>query len=164
MTGIAKTEWVLLAYRLPREPSTPRISVWRKLRRLGAVQVLGGLVALPRDARTLEQLGWIADEVIAAGGDPYLFEGRPGSLTQENELVERMRSEVATAYRKLVTEAETMPSDTDPEEARRGLARLRRELARIRRRDFFPPPERERAIAALADVAAAITETTRASS
>ena len=31
-------EWVLLAYRIPREPSTPRISVWRKLRRLGAVR------------------------------------------------------------------------------------------------------------------------------
>ena len=24
--------WVLLAYRLPREPSTPRIALWRKLR------------------------------------------------------------------------------------------------------------------------------------
>jgi hypothetical protein len=27
--------WVLLSYRLPREPSTPRIGVWRKLERLG---------------------------------------------------------------------------------------------------------------------------------
>jgi len=27
-------EWLLLAYRMPREPSTPRITVWRKLARL----------------------------------------------------------------------------------------------------------------------------------
>ncbi len=33
-------DWVLLAYRLPREPSTPRIALWRRLRRLGAAQVL----------------------------------------------------------------------------------------------------------------------------
>ena len=38
---------VLLAYRLPREPSGPRVTVWRKLRRLGVAQVLDGLVALP---------------------------------------------------------------------------------------------------------------------
>ena len=44
-----RLEWVLLAYRLPREPSTPRIAVWRKLRRQGAVQVLDGLVALPAE-------------------------------------------------------------------------------------------------------------------
>ncbi len=40
-------EWVLLSYRLPREPSTPRIAVWRKLKRLGVAQISDGLVALP---------------------------------------------------------------------------------------------------------------------
>src|SRR5438552_17238224 len=43
--------WVLLAYRLPRDPSTPRSALWRKLRRLGAVQVLDGLAALPLERR-----------------------------------------------------------------------------------------------------------------
>ena len=46
-----RSDWVLLAYRLPREPSTPRITVWRKLRRLGVAQLVDGLVALPADAR-----------------------------------------------------------------------------------------------------------------
>ncbi len=45
------SQWVFLAYRLPREPSTPRITVWRKLKRLGVAQILDGLVALPMDAR-----------------------------------------------------------------------------------------------------------------
>ena len=34
------TVWVLLAYRLPREPSTPRSALWRKLHLLGAQQTL----------------------------------------------------------------------------------------------------------------------------
>jgi len=50
-------EWVLLSYRLPGEPSTPRIALWRKLRRLGVAQISDGLVALPRGARTREQPG-----------------------------------------------------------------------------------------------------------
>src|SRR6266513_24541 len=58
-----RTSWVLLAYRLPRDPSTPRSALWRKLRRLGAEQVLDGLAALPLDARNREQLEWLADEV-----------------------------------------------------------------------------------------------------
>ena len=31
--------WVLLSYRVPREPSTPRIAVWRRLRQLGVAQL-----------------------------------------------------------------------------------------------------------------------------
>ena len=31
---VAQHEWVLLVYRLPREPSTPRIALWRSLGRL----------------------------------------------------------------------------------------------------------------------------------
>ena len=46
----AWTQWVLLCYRLPREPSTPRIAVWRKLKRLGVAQLGDGLVALPSTA------------------------------------------------------------------------------------------------------------------
>ena len=56
VVGSARLQWVLLAYRLPRDPSTPRSALWRKLRQLGAVQVLDGLAALPLDARNREQL------------------------------------------------------------------------------------------------------------
>ena len=65
----SEMRWVLLAYRLPREPSTPRSTLWRKLRRLGAAQVLDGLAALPLDARNREQLEWLADEVVEADGE-----------------------------------------------------------------------------------------------
>src|SRR3989442_13225578 len=70
-----RTGWVLLAYRLPRDPSTPRSTLWRKLRRLGAAQVLDGFAALPLDARNREQLEWLADEVIEAGGGGGIWIG-----------------------------------------------------------------------------------------
>jgi hypothetical protein len=88
-------EWVLLAYRLPREPSTPRITVWRKLKRLGVAQILDGLVALPADARTREQLEWIADEVVQAGGSASVWLGRPGSAAQERSVATVMADAIA---------------------------------------------------------------------
>src|SRR6266700_1673863 len=140
----ASTEWVLLAYRLPREPSTPRIALWRKLRRLGAVQLLDSLAALPRDARTQEQLEWLADEVLEAGGEASVWTARPGSAAQERALAERMAAALAAEYRALIDAAQTA-RDEDPATRRRTLARLRRELARIGQRDYFPPPERDAA-------------------
>src|SRR5260370_24408543 len=74
-----RASWVLLAYRLPREPSTPRSGLWRKLRRLGAAQVVDGLAALPLDARNRGQLVWLAGEVVQAGGEATLCVGAPAS-------------------------------------------------------------------------------------
>jgi len=137
-------EWVLLAYRLPREPSTPRIAVWRKLKRLGVAQLLDGLVALPADARTREQLEWIADEIVQAGGTASVWLGRPGSAAQERSVAAVMADAIAAEYRAVIADA-TAGAGADIVERRRTLARLRRELHRIGLRDHFPPIERDQA-------------------
>src|SRR4051812_49455817 len=149
-----RTDWVLLAYRLPREPSSPRVGVWRKLRRLGAVQLLDGLVALPADSRTREQLEWLADGVIEAGGEASVWLGQPGSAAQERTLASRMREAVDEEYRAVCEQARAALS-APVGSRRRTLGRLRRELRRIRRRDYFPAPAREAAAAALEALAGA---------
>ena len=143
-----RLEWVLLAYRLPREPSGPRVSVWRKLRRLGVAQVLDGLVALPTDARTREQLEWLADEVVEAGGEAWVWLGRLGSASQERALAAGMAEAVAADYEAVIADAEANASASDVVR-RRVVARLRRELQRIGRRDFFLASQREVARAAV---------------
>lgn len=145
-------EWVLLSYRMPREPSTPRISVWRKLRRLGVAQLGDGLVALPADARTREQLEWIADEVREAEGSAGVWLAHPASLAQERELATSMATARAAEYQALRAEAEAALGLGDAERAR-AVRRLRGELRRVRRRDFFPPDERDGAVAALDQLA-----------
>src|SRR6266700_1186066 len=77
MSVTAAEDWVLLAYRLPRVPSTPCSAVWRRLKRLGVAWMGDGLVALPADARTREQLEWIAEEVSDHGGEVPSCPGRP---------------------------------------------------------------------------------------
>jgi hypothetical protein len=81
----------LLAYRLPREPSTPRITLWRNLRRLGAAQVGDGLVALPLTEETQEQVEWLATGIEDAGGDASVWLGVAATREQEERWMERIR-------------------------------------------------------------------------
>jgi hypothetical protein len=152
-TGGGPGRWVLLSYRLPREPSTPRIGVWRKLERLGVARLGDGLVALPADARTREQLDWLAEEIVEAGGTATLWLATPGSAAQERAIAEAMRAARAAEYRAVIAQTGTAAGGSVAERARTAR-RLRGELRRIARRDFFPPPEREAARAALQTLAA----------
>lgn len=153
----APGDWVLLAYRLPREPSTPRIALWRGLRRLGVAQLLDGLVALPADSRTGEQLEWLADSVLEAGGDATVWVAQPGSLAQERVIAQGMQAAAAAEY-ELVIEQARSASTQRVGSRKRTLGRLRRELRRIRRRDYFSAPEREEATAAVEALAARVED------
>jgi uncharacterized protein YdbL (DUF1318 family) len=146
--------WVLLAYRLPREPSNPRVAVWRKLERLGVARLGDGLVALPADARTREQLEWLAEEVLEAGGTATVWLATPGSAAQERAIAETMRAARAAEYRAVTDQAQAAAAGAGAAERTRTARRLRGELRRIARRDFFPPTEREAARAAVDALAA----------
>ncbi|MGG8406418.1 Chromate resistance protein ChrB [Streptomyces sp. 12297] len=137
-------QWVLMSYRLPREPSTPRITVWRKLKRLGVAQISDGLVALPDDARTREQLEWIAEEVTDSAGAATVWIAHPVAAADEHQLIDTMTQARAAEYEQVRTEAEAARAGDDAER-RRALTRLRAELRRIQRRDYFPSPDRDTA-------------------
>lgn len=147
---------MLLTYRLPREPSTPRAAVWRKLRRLGVAQLADGLVALPEDARTREQLEWIAEEVLDAGGTAMLWRGQPTTLADERRIAQAMSAARTQEYGDLVARAATA-REGSPAQRRRAVKSLRGELRAVRRRDYFHAAGREAAFAAVESLASEVT-------
>lgn len=144
--------WVLLSYRIPREPSTPRIAVWRKLRRLGVAQLGDGLVALPTDSRTVEHLGWIADEVIEANGSATVWTAQP----TDGRDGDRMRTEIIESrnaeYGELLTEITEAARPVDS----RTVARWRRTFSQIQSRDYFGADGADAIRGALTDVGAGV--------
>ena len=146
-----RPHWVLLVYRIPREPSRHRVAVWRKLRDLGALYLQDGVAALPEDAVTREQLEWLQLRVWEAGGEATLWEAKPGTLAEEGELVGAFRSSREEAYRSIIAEAERLRRKVEMGGGglSEQLGKLEREFRAERRRDYFRSPLRLEAAGAL---------------
>ncbi|HET7082421.1 MAG TPA: Chromate resistance protein ChrB [Candidatus Limnocylindria bacterium] len=136
-------EWVFLLHRLPREPSAPRIALWRSLRRLGAVLLSDGLVALPASARTIEHLEWLAASIDEQGGAASVWVARPTASDNGRRMADQSRSAVDREYLNVIRQAEAIGFPSG--DAARTLRRLRGELRRIATRDFFGAPSARQA-------------------
>jgi len=132
VTQPKNTDWVLLSYRIPREPSTPRIAVWRQLKELGVAQLGDGLVALPLTDRNREQLEWVSAKVQEADGEATVWIAAPSTRRDTKRIATELNDARTAEYSELLTELEDA-SRPDP----RTIARWRREYRRIDRRDYF---------------------------
>ncbi len=150
---VTSDSWVLLVYRIPREPSTPRIAIWRQLKRLGVAQIGDGLVGLPYDAATKESLEWVAHTALEAGGSASVWISTPTARRFGADLAESMAADRATEYAELLERL-----DGPGERTKREVKAIKDELRRIERRDHFPPPERAHVRVALKRAEARINE------
>jgi hypothetical protein len=154
----ATRSWILLSSRLPREPSRLRLTVWRRLRRLGAVLLHDAVWILPADDRTRESFEWLADEIVEQGGTAYVWSAESLGAGQDRELIERFREEAGDRYRQIESSAATALRSATRKGATPGLTQpyrrlrmLERTLRLERRRDWFQAPgwsEADRAVTA----------------
>jgi hypothetical protein len=136
------------------------VAVWRKLRDLGALYLQDGVAALPEDAVTREQLEWLQLRVRQAGGQATLWEGRPGTMAEEAELVEAFRSSREEAYQAIIAGAQRIrrKAQMGGRALSEQLGKLEREFRAQRRRDYFRSPLRLEAAGALKAARQAIRE------
>jgi ChrB-like protein len=166
---MSEIPWVAMSYRLPREPSRPRLAVWRRLKRLGATLLHDAVWLLPSDAGTREAFEWLAEEIEEQGGTAFLWEATSLGAGQDQIIVARFRAaaderyaaiaESAAALRRLGTRPGVRGGRVD--HARRQLAGLERALRLESRRDHFRAAGRREAEAALQAAARALREPSR---
>ena len=147
---MSEAKWLVLTWRLPAASSTPRVATWRSLQKLGAVTLTPGAAVVPYSEHLLEQLEWIAEDIVQRGGDAYVLPVTELREQDEDEIRRRMRAEVSEEYRKLRQAADRL-ADEQLEGSRfeRELGVLQRGLARAVERDHFASAGRvgaERAI------------------
>ncbi len=123
--------WVVLVYKIPREPAAGRVYVWRKLKRLGALLLHDAVWLLPATPWTREQFQWLAVEIRELGGEALVWESRMVLPGQDEALVQQFVAEVDEAYRAVL--AALQQADAD-------LAALARQYQQVQARDYFQSP------------------------
>jgi hypothetical protein len=147
---VTTPRWLVLTWRLPAASSTPRVATWRNLQRLGAVSLTPGAVVVPYSEHLLEQLEWIAEDIVQRGGDAYVLPVTELREADEQEILSRMRKKRNQEFQQLQQAAEDL-AHRPRERGRfvRELAVLQRGLARAIERDHLGStrrPAAERAI------------------
>ena len=145
--------WLVLTWRLPATSSTPRVATWRSLRRLGAVTLTPGAAILPYSEQLLEQLEWIAEDVVQNHGDAYVLPVTELPEADETEIRKRMKAERDGEFGRLKETARSLSGRAGKgsrQEQERQVATLQRRLADAAARDYFESRERARAERAIA--------------
>jgi len=120
--------WVLLVYKIPREPTSSRAAVWRKLKRLGALLLHDAVWVLPATPWTREQFQWLTVEIGELGGEAYLWESYLLLNGQAEALVQQFLARVDAAYQEVLGEVEQEDAD---------LVVLSRRYQQVRAQDYF---------------------------
>src|SRR5437764_9181757 len=103
MSHTAVTGWLLLFPQVPPQPSSLRVRVWRRLQQIGAVAVKNAAYALPDTEAALEDLTWLRQEIVDAGGGALLVRAQ-GLGSGDAEIMQLFREEREQDYRKLAEE------------------------------------------------------------
>jgi hypothetical protein len=133
-------DWLLLLYKAPLGPSARRVSVWRKLKRLGAVLLHDAVWVLPATERTREQFQWLAAEIIELEGEALVWEATLAQPGQAEALTRQFLAQVEPGYAALLDELGRDGAD---------LAALSRRYQHLQAGDYFRSPLGETVRAAL---------------
>lgn len=99
---MATEYWLLLTYKVPPEPARGRVSLWRKLKSLGAVYLQNGVCLLPRTDEHARALKLIENDISSLGGESVILQAAPLDRHQTEKVVERFRSDRDEEYRELI--------------------------------------------------------------
>jgi hypothetical protein len=120
--------WLLLIYRIPREPTAGRVFVWRKLKQLGAVALQDAVWVLPATPRTREQFQWLAAEISELKGEAVLWEADQLYATDAESIRRQFVDPVDAEYRDILSSLRKKNRD---------LAELSKRFQKTQARDYF---------------------------
>lgn len=130
------SDWLLLTYKIPSEPSAKRVYVWRKLKSLGAILVHDAVWVLPALQHTREKFQWLAGEINEiAGGEAVVWEVNEMFTGNSLELVSSFQKQVESLYEELLVKL------LDPSADLQALARQYQQTLAI---DYFQSPLAEK--------------------
>jgi hypothetical protein len=165
-TSSNQPEWAMLLFELPASLSNLRVKIWRRLQKVGALNLKGGTYALPRGAETEEDFEWLRQTIVDGGGEALILYGRARNSQDHQDVIRRFQELRAYDYKELIRNlarvkaksigsasgnARISPSETLREFAE-SVKHHQERLLEIQKTDFFPTRQSEEAKQAMESV------------
>ena len=140
--------WLLLLHQVPPSPPYFRAKVLRRLNQIGAVSIKNSAYILPELDETKEDFEWLHSEIVAEGGEAWLFRADAVTGISEESLVETFRKPRTEEYSQLLEGSQTLlksisSDENDVDRRPPEWRRLKRRFDEIRQIDFFAAPGRQ---------------------
>jgi hypothetical protein len=156
--------WVVFSYSLPsKSSSSPRVTLWRRLRRLGAISPTGGVYILPARNECIEAFQWLTQEIQQSKGQALVMRVQQFDGLTDSHLIELFRAARREDYAEIEAQVkeleQRLTGDTNPEqfaELHDTLAKLQRQYTEVIQIDYFDCPEGLLIASQLARVAQAL--------
>ncbi|ORA78371.1 ChrB domain-containing protein [Mycobacterium malmoense] len=152
-------KWLLLAYRIPREPTRLRATVWRRIKALGAVYLQNSVAALPDSAAAERAMRSLRREILELGGTAQVM--RADALVGASDLVDMYNGARDEEYTEIIDKCHDFLKEIENETAARhftyaeleendeDLSKLKGWFDKVTARDTLGASQRGDAAAAL---------------
>lgn len=142
--------WTLLIYRVPTEPASGRVSIWRDLKQMGALYLQQCACILPALEDISPRIARVVSKISEQGGEHWLLDIPTMATADEERLIANFQVLRNKEYAEIVEECETKfvkeiefehfrenYSFEEAEEISQDLEKIRRWFAKIVDRDWF---------------------------
>ena len=138
--------WVVFSYSLPsKASSSPRVALWRRLQRSGAITPKAGVYVLPDRDECIEAFQWLAQEVQQAKGEAVVMHVERFEGLTDPQIIELFRDSCRKKYSEIESEAadveKAIHATKKSKNSAELLEKLRKKYAEVAQVDFFESPE-----------------------
>jgi hypothetical protein len=133
--------WLLLLFSLPAGKKTERVSVWRQLKKSGAIQLTTSTYVLPDRPSLYELFQWLAKQIRDYSGEATLIRAQEIEGLSNEKLIQSFNSARKAEYDGIGSELrEAMQHGRKKGDSGEALEKLKKQFHTIRQVDFFDAP------------------------
>ena len=109
--------WLLLTYKVPPEPASKRVALWRRLKGMGAVYLQNGVCLLPKTDDHARRLKMLENDITQIGGEAVILKSVALDRIQGEKVVARFKADRDDAYREFIDKCDDFETEIAKETA-----------------------------------------------